>query len=63
MPSETVGTSTADGLLRHPEVDRSKLEGGPWDGRALSYIPRRPLPVDPSLELHTEFDPDIDVVT
>ncbi len=63
MPSETAGTSTADGLLRHPEVDRSKLEGGPWDGRALSYIPRRPLPIDPSLELHTEFAADIDVVT
>ena len=63
MPSETAGTSTADGLLRHPEVDRSKLEGGPWDGRALSYIPRRPLPIDPSLSCTREFAADIDVVT
>lgn len=59
----SIGSSTADGVLRHPEVDHDRLEGGPWDGRAFSYIPRRPLPVAPDLELDTEFDPDIDPVS
>lgn len=45
------------------EVDFASLPGGPWDGRMYSYIPRREIPVHPSLPIHDEYDLEVDPIT
>lgn len=47
----------------HDEVDFTTLEGGPWDGKTYSYIPRHQLEIDPSVQLHAEADLEIDPIT
>ena len=63
---DATGTSTVDGILRRPEVDPDFLGDQVWDGRGMySYIPP-PAPelrIAPQVELHTEFDVEIDPVT
>jgi N-methylhydantoinase B len=56
-------TSTKDGIIRNSEVDFETLPEGPWDGINYSYIPSAELKVDPSLQLHDDFDLDIDPIT
>jgi N-methylhydantoinase B len=56
-------TSTEDGIIRNSEVDWDALPEGPWDGVNYSYIPAPELSIDPSLQLHDEFDLDIDPIT
>ena len=57
------GTGTPDGIIRNSEVDRQSLPEGPWDGVNYSYIPSPVLQIHPSLQLHDEFDLDIDPIT
>jgi N-methylhydantoinase B len=45
------------------EADLAQLGDGPWDGRALPYIPGRHLNVSSSLQFHADFDDEIDPVT
>jgi N-methylhydantoinase B len=52
-----------DGVLRNPQVSADVLAAGPWDGRTGSYIPAPTLDVDPSLELHTLADIELDPIT
>ena len=54
---------TTDGVIRNPQATTRALESDTWDGRRGSYIPVGPLSIDPSLELHTEADLDIDPIT
>ena len=54
---------TTDGVIRNPQATARALESDTWDGRRGSYIPVEPLSIDPSLELHTEADLDIDPIT
>ena len=54
---------TTDGVIRNPQATTRALESDTWDGRRGSYIPVAPLSIDPSLELHTEADLDIDPIT
>ena len=54
---------TTDGVIRNPQATSRALESDTWDGRRGSYIPVAPLSIDPSLELHTEADLDIDPIT
>ena len=54
---------TTDGVIRNPQATSRALESDTWDGRRGSYIPVEPLSIDPSLELHTEADLDIDPIT
>jgi N-methylhydantoinase B len=56
-------TSTRDGIIRNPEAYPDQLEGGPWDGRNFGYIPPPELSISPDLELHEEFDLDLDPIT
>ena len=56
-------TSTADGIIRNPQIDFSAIEPGAWDGRDLPYLPRIELNIDPRLVLNTEFDLEIDPIT
>jgi N-methylhydantoinase B len=57
-------TSTPDGVLRNRQVDFEALkEYGEWDGKILPYLPRTNLDIDPSLQLHSDFNLDIDPVT
>lgn len=56
-------TSTVDGVIRNAQIDIENLPGGPWDGTTYSYAPPLVLDIDPSLELHEEFDLDVDPVT
>ena len=64
--SPELGTSTPDGVLRRPEIASGFLAGQVWDGRAeFAYIPP-PAPelrIDPSVQLHGDFDLDLDPVT
>lgn len=62
-PQEQVHTGAAGEIIRHQEVDPEFLTSGPWDGRNFSYIPPAELDIDPSLELHEDFDLEIDPVT
>lgn len=55
--------SGEDARRPHRQVDPEKLSGGPWDGRAFSYVPPEHLEVDPQLPLHDEFELDLDPVT
>lgn len=57
------GTSTVDGVIRNRQVDAEALPGGPWDGRTFSYVPPLAVDIAPGLELHDEFDVDVDPVT
>jgi N-methylhydantoinase B len=61
--SKQVNTSTPDGIIRNSEVDRATLPEGPWDGTKYSYIPPVELTIDPSVQLHDDFDIDIDPIT
>src|SRR5262249_47546964 len=54
---------TSDGLIRHAQADFTRLSAGPWDGRRFPYIPRYPLPLDPEVRLHTDFDGEVDPIT
>lgn len=54
---------TPDGVIRHAQADHDRLPEGPWDGRKYSYIPRYPLPMDPGVKLHQDFDAEIDPIT
>jgi N-methylhydantoinase B len=54
---------TPDGVIRHAQADHDRLPEGPWDGRKYSYIPRYPLPMDPGVQLHQDFDAEIDPIT
>jgi N-methylhydantoinase B len=56
-------TATLDGVIRRPQADIGSLEGGPWDGRHYSYIPPSTLQLHPSVELHEEFDEELDPIT
>ena len=60
---ETLSVATPDGIIRNPQVDFDMIGNGPWDGRRRSYIPRDPVPIDPRVTLHEEFDRGIDPVT
>jgi N-methylhydantoinase B len=60
---EMCDTSTPDGIIRNSEVNRDTLPGGPWDGTIYSYIPSPELRIDPSVQLHDEFDIEIDPIT
>jgi N-methylhydantoinase B len=62
-PIQTAGTSTPDGVIRNHQVDRATLPEGPWDGRRYGYVPSPTLSIDPSVELHEEFDTELDPVT
>ena len=57
------GTSTTDGVITNRQVDFTAIEEGPWDGRDLPYLPRVELDIDPKLELHTDFDTELDPIT
>ena len=59
----TMVSSTPDGVLRHDEVDRAQLQGGPWDGTVYSYIPPAKRQIDPALLLHEDFNLEIDPIT
>ena len=59
-------SAVADGILRAPEVDPVFLDAQVWDGRGeYSYIPPATphLRIAPSVQLHSEFDLDLDQVT
>ena len=59
-------TSTTDGILRRPEVDPDFLQNATWDGRFHhSYVPppAAELRLPPEVQLHSEFDLDIDPIT
>ena len=57
-------TSTPDGVIRNRQINFDALQvEGPWDGKVLPYLPRTNLDIDASLELHSEFDLDVDPVT
>lgn len=56
-------TSTEDGVIRNVQFDIGSLPDGPWDGTWYSYAPPLQLNIDPALELHEEFDRDVDPVT
>jgi N-methylhydantoinase B len=58
-----ISTSTIDGLIRNRQVDPEGLIGGPWNGKVYSYVPPVELDIDPSVELHREFNKEIDPVT
>jgi N-methylhydantoinase B len=47
---------------RRPEVDFSKLPGGPWDGKRYSYIPHAPDRLPPAVEIFDDACP-VDPVT
>ena len=46
-----------------PEADFTTIGPGPWDGRALPYIPGDHLRLSNSLSLHDDYDSGIDPVT
>jgi N-methylhydantoinase B len=54
---------TTDGVIRNPQATERALQSDTWDGRRGSYIPVAPLDIDPSLQLHTEADLDLDPIT
>jgi N-methylhydantoinase B len=56
-------TATLDGVVRRPQADIESLEGGPWDGRRYSYIPPSTLRLHANVELHAEFDQELDPIT
>lgn len=56
-------TSTVDGVIRNAQIDLDALPEGPWDGRNYSYAPPLELRIDPSLELHRDFERNVDPVT
>jgi N-methylhydantoinase B len=56
-------TSTPDGVITNSEVDRDLLPNGKWDGKTNSYIPSPDLDIHPDLQLHDEFDVDLDPIT
>jgi N-methylhydantoinase B len=59
-------TSTPDGLLRRREVDPAFLGDEIWDGRgSYSYIPpaATELRLPPEVQLHSDFDLELDPVT
>lgn len=59
----TASTATPDGVVRHTEVDEKFLGGHSWDGREYGYVPSARIQPDPSVQLHEEFDVDIDPIT
>ena len=62
----TQSTSTQDGILRSPEVDPAFLGDATWDGKGTyAYIPppASALRIPPGVQLHTEFNAEIDPVT
>lgn len=61
--STITSTSTSDGTLHNPEVDFAKLNVGPWDGRKYAYIPRIDLPISPTVDLHEDFDLELDPIS
>lgn len=56
-------TSTVDGVIRNRQIDIDALPEGPWNGINYSYAPPLHLRIDPSLELHEDFDTELDPVT
>lgn len=46
-----------------PEADFAQIGDGPWDGRALPYIPREHLAISASLAMHDEYEAEVDPVT
>jgi N-methylhydantoinase B len=62
-PSTALWQPTDDGVLRHDEVDRSRLREGYWNGRINSYIPPAQPVIHPSVRLSQEFEAELDPVT
>jgi N-methylhydantoinase B len=63
MAATTDSLVTPDGVIRHAHADHDSLPGGPWDGKRYPYIPRYPLPMSDRVELHSEFEKDVDPIT
>ncbi|MGE0384504.1 MAG: hydantoinase B/oxoprolinase family protein [Gammaproteobacteria bacterium] len=55
-------TATHDGILRHDEVERSWLGAERWDGRDLPFVPSAGSIVDATLQLHGDFDRELDPI-